>query len=601
MGGAFADAVTQQQVLQEGIDFYNTVPDQCDTVTTSSVSTAANGVSNGQIWDSSTQPPYYLESFIINVLEDIATKLSVPEADAVTQQHVLAMVAWAYAEGGNIANTDIFNPWNNGLDDPALLSGANNGSGVESFNSFNSGVEANAIVMTAPNQSRIGQILINPDSSATDVLFAIANYPNFPGNQLWASDPIPDYYASLTANLSQAENNYTAEASVEIGPGEENTAHVPASELQFNGAAGASAVSSPSSNGGCCSGQTTTTSTSTSSSGTLGANAQPAFSYLIQHGFTPTETAAMVGNWQQESGINPAEPGGGLAQWGGARYTAMLAYVTAEGKEGPSMLLDGQIDFVIHELNTTYTAALNALQTDSDNITSATTDFMNLYEKPDAQLANLAGRITYAQDALTEFGGTAATASSSGSDCGASLTSTNSVDGYTNPLRSVQDLRPERVDQGVDYAGYGAVYAMGPGVIHNLTNSGWNFGGYDAFITYQLTAGPANGDYVYVAEGCVPAAGLAIGQTVTTSTVLCDMINPTSTGIETGWAEPPGAGTALAQANGGYQEGYSTELGLNYNQLLVALHAPSGNPIQQLMGSLPANWPTWPGSGTAAE
>ena len=59
--------------------------------------------------------------------------------------------------------------------------------------------------------------------------------------------------------------------------------------------------------------------------------------------------------------------------------------------------------------------------------------------------------------------------------------------GYANPLRAVQILTPERIDQGVDYAGFGPLYAIGDGVVLNTVGSGWPGG---TFIAYQLTDGP---------------------------------------------------------------------------------------------------------------
>ncbi len=164
---------------------------------------------------------------------------------------------------------------------------------------------------------------------------------------------------------------------------------------------------------------------------------------------------------------------------------------------------------------------------------------------------------------------------------------------YQNPLRDVKDLRPERIDQGVDYAGSGPVYALGPGTITNLTNSGWNYGGYDAFIGEKLSDGPASGRYNYVAEACVPVPGLHVGQHVDSNTVICHMINPTSTGIETGWASPPGNGKPLAQDYGGNGSTVTT-VGINYNDLLKSLGAPSGLYQGGTIGNqLPADWPRW--------
>jgi hypothetical protein len=125
-----------------------------------------------------------------------------------------------------------------------------------------------------------------------------------------------------------------------------------------------------------------------------------------------------------------------------------------------------------------------------------------------------------------------------------------------------------------------------------LISTGWNYGGYDAFISELLSDGPAKGNYVFMAEACVPVSGLHVGQQVSADDVICKMINPGSTGIETGWAQPPGNGLALAQSYGGYSEGKATALGENYNHLLIKLGVPSG--VQQpKMGYLPPGWPTW--------
>jgi hypothetical protein len=198
-----------------------------------------------------------------------------------------------------------------------------------------------------------------------------------------------------------------------------------------------------------------------------------------------------------------------------------------------------------------------------------------------------------------------ASSSSSGVCSGADV----SAYGYENPLRSVQQLRPERIDQGVDFGGQGPVYALGDGTITNLTNSGWNYGGYDAFIVEHLSAGAAAGKYVYVAEACVPTQQLvqAFGSgqpvKVNSKTVICNMINPSSTGIETGWANSVGSTTESQMPEAGSISGASacigvsipTLIGLNYNNLLTSLGAPSGlNQGQgQTCGIMPSGWPSW--------
>jgi hypothetical protein len=164
--------------------------------------------------------------------------------------------------------------------------------------------------------------------------------------------------------------------------------------------------------------------------------------------------------------------------------------------------------------------------------------------------------------------------------------------GYQNPLRSVTKLEPERVDQGVDYAGAGPIYAIGDGIVRNTTNPGWPGG---AFISYQLTDGPAAGKVVYVAENVIPS--VTVGQTVNASTQL-GMLVDAYPYLETGWADPPGLGDTLAMANDQWSTtaesaSLATAYGANFSQMLAALGAPPGLMSLPLQGTLPAGWPAW--------
>jgi type II secretory pathway pseudopilin PulG len=160
--------------------------------------------------------------------------------------------------------------------------------------------------------------------------------------------------------------------------------------------------------------------------------------------------------------------------------------------------------------------------------------------------------------------------------------------GYTNPLRAINGLAPERIDQGVDYGGYGPIYALGDGVVLSTVNAGWPGG---TFITYQLSSGPGSGLLVYAAEDIDPS--VQVGQTVTPSTVLGQMYEGPD-GIETGWADPSALGSTMAAEYGQFSGSNSTAFGYNFSQLLSALGAPGGvlqnNPPT---GYLPAQWPQW--------
>jgi murein DD-endopeptidase MepM/ murein hydrolase activator NlpD len=165
------------------------------------------------------------------------------------------------------------------------------------------------------------------------------------------------------------------------------------------------------------------------------------------------------------------------------------------------------------------------------------------------------------------------------------------ADGYRDPLRGVSGLVPERIDDGVDFAGAGPVYALGDAIVTSATgtNFGWPGGGW---ITYRLTRGPGVGLVVYVAEDITPA--VTVGQRVSSSTVVGTMFNG-GDGIETGWAQPTGlsAESELPQAGAiGGLGPFPTRVGLNFDELLQALGAPAApNRAQPPHGLLPAGYP----------
>ncbi len=159
--------------------------------------------------------------------------------------------------------------------------------------------------------------------------------------------------------------------------------------------------------------------------------------------------------------------------------------------------------------------------------------------------------------------------------------------GYANPLRDISILTPERVDQGVDYAGFGSLYAIGDGVVLSTVGSGWPGG---TFIAYQLTDGPGRGLVVYSAEDIEPS--VQVGQTVTSSTVIGHMYAGPN-GIELGWADGARLPDTMARKYGQYHGSNSTAFGYNFSQLLQAIGAPGGNVSGSPSGSLPPGWPRW--------
>jgi hypothetical protein len=172
---------------------------------------------------------------------------------------------------------------------------------------------------------------------------------------------------------------------------------------------------------------------------------------------------------------------------------------------------------------------------------------------------------------------------------------------YLNPLRGIKGLRRLRVDQGVDYAGSGPIYAIGPAVVEHVIplggSSGWPGPGGDGnggYVRYRLTAGPAKDKRVFVAENLEPR--VRQGEIVDSTTVVCTLFDA-SPNCELGWASGNGTQAAHAACNPDApwkQVGY-TAMGDNFNKLIVALGGPSGvyNPggkIGRLCPGFPETW-----------
>ncbi len=163
---------------------------------------------------------------------------------------------------------------------------------------------------------------------------------------------------------------------------------------------------------------------------------------------------------------------------------------------------------------------------------------------------------------------------------------------YANPVRAITGLLPERVDMGVDFGGSGPIYAIGPGVVTSAMTGdvGWPGGGW---MTYRITAGPANGLVVYVAEDITPT--VTMGQKVTSKTVIANMFNG-GAGIETGWAQSDNMSPVSQSPEAGAISGngpFPTAIGMNLEKLLQALGAPAANNRDEsTFGVLPPGYPT---------
>lgn len=120
-----------------------------------------------------------------------------------------------------------------------------------------------------------------------------------------------------------------------------------------------------------------------------------ALAFFIGKGLSPAQAAGVVGNLKQESSLSPTSPGGGLAQWGGARLSALQSYSAARGLSWQST--NAQLKFIWQELNTTERASLGPLLAAKTPETAARA-FSEHYERPG--IPAMSNREQYAREAF---------------------------------------------------------------------------------------------------------------------------------------------------------------------------------------------------------
>ena len=138
----------------------------------------------------------------------------------------------------------------------------------------------------------------------------------------------------------------------------------------------------------------------------LFANDVTACNYFVGKGLTNFQAAGIVGNLDQESGVNPSSvqaggPGRGIAQWSvGGRWDTdsndnAVAYASKQGQSVLSLQL--QLDFIWYELTTFSGYGLGSLK-GSTNVTDATVVFETDFEG--CGQCDQTTRISYAQGVL---------------------------------------------------------------------------------------------------------------------------------------------------------------------------------------------------------
>jgi hypothetical protein len=149
---------------------------------------------------------------------------------------------------------------------------------------------------------------------------------------------------------------------------------------------------------------------STQAATTAFANDQPAFQFFVGKGLTNFQAAGIVGNLDQESGVDPGAvqygggPGRGIAQWSvGGRWDTsahdnVLDYASTRGESSGSLNL--QLEFIWYEL-ATFGYGLSQLQA-TTNVTDATVVFMDKYEI--CGTCDQSQRVAYANAVLAAYG-----------------------------------------------------------------------------------------------------------------------------------------------------------------------------------------------------
>lgn len=150
------------------------------------------------------------------------------------------------------------------------------------------------------------------------------------------------------------------------------------------------------------------------SEASLANNPRTAFNYFVSKGLTQTQAAGIVGNLMQESSVmptavQPGGPGRGIAQWSvGGRFNtgskSLTAYAAARGLN--KWALQTQLDFMWYELATVGGYGLAELRA-TTTLSGAVTVVQNKYEICGACAQGK--RLTYAQQVLSQYGGSTTT------------------------------------------------------------------------------------------------------------------------------------------------------------------------------------------------
>ncbi len=138
-----------------------------------------------------------------------------------------------------------------------------------------------------------------------------------------------------------------------------------------------------------------------------GKGKEKVWKFLKAKGLSDDQAAAIMGNLEQESGLDPTAVNGesgafGIAQWMGSRKTGLDAFAKKEGKKNTD--LGVQLDYLWSEMQGSEKQNLGRFNK-ANSIGDATTFFANDFERMGADEAMMSTRISNAKAFKEKYGG----------------------------------------------------------------------------------------------------------------------------------------------------------------------------------------------------
>jgi hypothetical protein len=283
--------------------------------------------------------------------------------------------------------------------------------------------------------------------------------------------------------------------------------------------------------------------------------------WFESQGDSADASAGIVGNLEQESQLDPARAGGGLAQWKPGRYGQMVAYAASVGLSPTSD--QGQLVYLQYDLRSSYGSLLSRMDTAPDPGTAAEM-FETIYELCQGVVGYMevipgsrcedGYRRLYAAVALAQAGSSSSTTVPVSLDVlGGGCAQAAGFGSGKDPIPSPPWVQ-ERDDMGVDASAPVGSPIYAPAASTLVEVLPWFEGpcGMQPLLLFRFAqeqAGTEDGDqYWYVAEQITPVTG-TIGATFARGQPVAHFA-ACGTGIEIGWGSPISGQRTLAAQMG---------------------------------------------------